>query len=61
MGKALNLRKKKDQMKAKLALIKLLSDPKHEIHQISVYPSINGLNDVSFSYRKNYDNKSNKK
>ena len=55
----LNLERKKDQQKAKLALIKLIVDPKTKLQQISIWPSECGINSLSFRY--SHDNTATKK
>jgi hypothetical protein len=55
-----DLSKKKNQMKFRLTLIRILSDPNIKLQQVSVWPTENNLNNISFSYYKN-DNTTPKK
>ena len=55
-----DLTKKKNQMKFKLVLIKLLSDPDTILQQVSVFPIEHNIASISFNYYKN-DNSDSKK
>ena len=61
MGNELNLTKKKDQMKAKLALIKLIVDPNTVLQRLDIYPPENNLYNMYFTYYKKDDNSTTKK
>ena len=50
-----DLTKKKNQMKFKLVMIKLLSDPETILQQVSIYPTENNITSISFNYYKKND------
>jgi hypothetical protein len=56
-----DLTKKKNQMKFKLTLIKLLSDPETILQQVSVKPTEHNISEIAFRYHKKDDNTTSKK
>jgi hypothetical protein len=55
-----DLTKKKNQMGFKLALIKILSNPKVQLQSVSISPIENNINSITFNYYENDNSNSTK-